>query len=405
MSTLWRRTGPLGWVIAAFALGLVISSRAPVAQSPAPWVSYASVYAKVSPQVVNVSLDQPEARLGSGFAVSEERVITARHLVVGATWATVRTAGGESLPARVIGTDARSDLALLELETGSLAPATLGRSGRLSVGDTVLAIGNPYGLGHSLAVGVVGSRGRRLQDGPTLDYLQLTLPANPGNSGGPVFDERGEVVGVLTGVHAQGQAIAFALPVETLVDTLPQLTAGAQLTRAFLGVTAEARDGELVLTALSPRGPGDQAGLRVGDVLKAVQGEAVTTPEALRALLDRLPANAPIDVLARRAGDTLPLTVQLGDWAVTPVVVAGMTLAAEPGSGGRVLAVRPRSRAERAGVAVGDRVRAVGGRPVSAPADVQDLLQGEAAQVDLLRESVLVTVLFDWSGTPYGRAP
>ncbi len=398
------------WAIAAGALGLALGlwlRPPPAAPAESPgWVSYADLYAGVAPVVVNVSLDQPEPRLGSGFAVAEDAVVTARHLVVGAERAVVRTSEGKVYEARVVGTDARTDLALLEVEGGELQPAALGRSEDLMIGDTVLAIGNPYGLGHSLAVGVLGSRGRRLdlgesEEGPRVDFLQLTIPLNPGNSGGPIFDSQGAVVGVLAGTHAQGQAIAFAVPVEVLQDALPELAAGAQVTRAFFGVRTEVRGDELVVSRVIPSGPGGRAGIREGDALVAVQGERVQTPDALRALLDRLPANEPVHVQVRRGAEHFHYPVRMGDWAVTPVVVAGMTLVAEPGSGGRVLAVRPRSRAERAGVAVEDIIRSVNGVPVQAPADVQELLQGEAAQVQVTRGGQPASVQFDWGGTPF----
>lgn len=129
---------------------------------PPGWPSYAGVFDRVAPGVVNVSLDTPAARVGSGFAVSPREVVTARHLVVDAQRVTVRDVQGRTLTAEVSGTDARTDLALLRLLDGELAPLPLGSTAAARVGDTVVAIGNPYGLGHSLSVGVVGSRGRRL---------------------------------------------------------------------------------------------------------------------------------------------------------------------------------------------------------------------------------------------------
>jgi len=391
---------------AGLAVGIFIGRSTPNAAPEISWTSYAEVYADVSPVVVNVSLDNPVPRLGSGFAVSEHRVITARHLVVGADKAVVRTVDGRVLQASVVGTDARSDLALLEVETGGLVPARLGRSADLAVGDTLLAIGNPYGLGHSLAVGVLGSRGRRIAAidpvlGPRVDFLQLTIPLNPGNSGGPIFNSTGAVVGVLSGTHAQGQAIAFAVPIEDLVEVLPQLAEGARVTRAFMGVRTEERGESLVVTRVIPSGPAGQAGILPGDELLAVQNLAVKTPEALRTLLDTLPPNDAVHVQVARGSEHLHYAVRLEDWAVTPVVVAGMTLTAEAGSGGRVLAVRPRSRAERAGIKEDDVVESVNGVPVQAPADVQDLLEGEAAQVNVAREGTPLSVQFDWAGTPF----
>jgi S1-C subfamily serine protease len=386
-------------MVAALATGLWLGELVRPRLAPAPSLpSYAGLYAGVAPTVVNVGLEEPEARVGSGFAVSPEHVVTARHLVVGAERAVVRTIDGRSLEARVVGTDARTDLALLRTESSTLQPARLGDSEGLAIGDTVLAIGNPYGLGHSLAVGVLGSRGRRFASGEAAEgarYLQLTVPLYPGNSGGPIFDDSGAVVGVLAGTHAQGQSIGFALPVEALRRALPEMASGAQVTRAFLGVRTRDDAEGVHVVAVIPAGPAAKAGIAPGDRIEAVGVRSVRTTDALRAALDERYGEAPVQLRVGRGEESLDLRVRLTDWATTPVVASGMTLAVEPGTGGRVLAVRPRSRAERAGVREGDVIRSIDGLPVLAPADVQELLQGEAGSVEVLRDGVLVTARFE----------
>jgi serine protease Do len=251
-------------------------------------------------------------------------------------------------------------------------------------------------------VGVLGSRDRRLESDapgtPGTTFLQLTIPLNPGNSGGPIFDQGGRVVGVLTGTHAQGQAIAFAVPVEDLLATLPALEGGARVTRAFLGARTQPAVEGLLVTSVVLSGPADAAGLRKGDVIRAIGGNPVRTPDSLQAALDELPIQsvARIDVL--RGGEEIALSVELTDRAEHPVVIAGMTLRAEPGIGGIVVAVRPRSRAEVAGIAVGDLVRTVDGVPVHAPADVQDLLPGgKAAQIEILRDGTPLSLTIEGS--------
>jgi len=360
------------------------------------WPSYAALFDAAAPAVVNVTVDGPEARVGSGFAVSADEVVTARHLVVDADDLTVLDVQGRRLPAQVVGTDARTDLALLRVGGASLTPARLGTSAGLRVGDAVVAIGNPYGLGHSLAAGVVGHVGRRLasgDDGPRVDFVQLSIPLNPGNSGGPVFDARGEVVGVLSGTHAQGQAIAFAVPIEVLLEGLPALRGGAHVSRAFLGVRVVTVEGEAHIATVTPHSPADDAGLRPGDVVVSLAGQPVRSPEELQVRLDALAGGESVQVSLRRGGDTMRTEVQLSDWARQPVVAAGMTLVPAPGSGGEVVAVRPRSRAERAGVVGGDRVRAIDGVPVRAPADIKDAVAGgDAVQLEVLRQGVPVVV-------------
>ena len=393
----------LPWGIALFAVGVstgvLLNQPAPQSTPPPPsWTSYAEVYDAVAPVVVNVSVESPEQRVGSGFAVSATQIVTARHLVLDASHATVRMMDGRSVVARVVGTDSRTDLALLQADEIRMAPARLGRSADLAIGDTVLAVGNPYGLGHSLAVGILGSRGRQLEsDGrqDPVDFLQLTIPLNPGNSGGAIFDAGGRVIGVLAGTHAQGQAIAFATPVEALSEVLPRLEHGVQLTRSYLGLSTEMDTGRVVASSVIPSGPAGMAGVLAGDVLVRLDGVTVEGPEQLRALLDKHPPGRAVELELDRAGIPLSVAVVLGDWSQTTIVVAGMTLRPEPGAGGRVLAVRPRSRAAAAGVVENDVVHAVDGVPVRAPAEVQEMLRGALRQVEVVRAGVPITVTFN----------
>jgi len=388
----------LPWVLLAFLVGVLVGRSWPRPPPPEVERDYADLYQRLAPVVVDVTIEEPRHRVGSGFAIGDRRVVTARHLVLDASWVTVRAVDGRSLRAEVVGTDARTDVAILETDLPGLTPAILGTSSQLRIGDEVLAIGNPYGLGHSLAVGVVGSRGRRLEGGVDVGFLQLTIPLNPGNSGGPIFDERGEVVGVLAGTHSQGQSIAFAVPVEVLVDTLPALQRGARVSRAYLGVRTERRGDAVVVTSAIPSGPAARSGVLAGDRIVAVDGAPVDSPEALRTLLDSYPARSRVALELVRLGEALEIEVVLTDWAEHPVVTAGMTLRPLPGTGGEVVAVRPRSRSEQAGIAVGDVVRAVNGMPVQAPADVQDLLSaGAAARVEVERNGV--PAFFELDGT------
>ena len=372
-----------------FLGGLWLGS--PRAQAPQALPSYADLYAQAAPSVVSVRVGRSGERIGTGFAIAAHQVVTARHVVVGSLDVQVAELDGKRLSARVVGTDARADLALLEVSGGPLQPVLPGRTDTLRVGDTVVAIGAPYGLGHSLAVGVVGSLGRRIDDG-VLEFLQLSMPLNPGNSGGPVFDGNGRVVGVLTGTHATAQSIAFAVPVEVLIEALPALRQGERRSRGFLGLRVDDFGGGVVISAVTPGSPADLAGLGVGDVLLAVGSEPVGTSAALERILDGLSGSTAQLRIHRSSGDVL-VPVEIRDWAEEPVVVAGLTLRAQAGSGGEVAAVREGSRGALAGVQVGDLVRAVDGRPVRAPVDVQQVLAtGAAAQIEVLREGVPVTL-------------
>jgi serine protease Do len=208
-----------------------------------------------------------------------------------------------------------------------------------------------------------------------------------------VFDQRGRVVGVLSGTHAQGQAIAFVVPVEALQESLPALRAGRRVSRAFLGLEVT-QDGEgVVVSSMIPSSPADRAGIRTGDRLTAFDDRPIATPADLTRILDDLEGGQRVSVRLLRDGGPRLFDVTLADWAEQPVVIAGMTLRPAPGAGGEVVAVRPRSRAEAAGVRVGDVVRSVDGVPVRAPADVRDaLVEGNPAQLDLVRGGVPVSV-------------
>ncbi|MFT7520260.1 MAG: serine protease Do [Kiritimatiellia bacterium] len=386
-----------GWVLVfAFLGGAVVGGLGWSVLEPRADPVPRSVYAQVSGSVVNVLVSHPEPRVGTGFSVDPTHVVTAWHLVVGTDRVKLVTEDGRQLVGKVIGTDARADLALLEVIGGELDSATLGSSLALRTGDTALAIGNPYGLAHTLSVGVVGNVGRRLELGgtaPRVGFIQLTMPLNPGNSGGPVFDAHGEVIGVLVGTHAQGQSIAFAVPVEILVETMPALRAGERVTRGFLGLRIAESDEGLEVSWVIPSGPAGLAGVRVGDTILRVGDRPVYTRDELSMVMDGLHVGVPVAMNVLRDEREVRLELVPTDWADHPVVVVGMTLRPSPGTGGRVVALRPRSRAELSGVREGDQVRTIDGVPVGAPAEVHARLSGGGpARLGLLRGGSSVEV-------------
>lgn len=370
---------------AAVIVGLAVGALAQRAASPAveraASPDVATVFENVRTSVVDLRVPAASPRLGAGVVVGPLEVVTARHLVLDASGPIeVRTPEGTTQEARVVASDARTDLALLAIET-PLRPAEMGSAGQVRVGDTVLAVGNPFGLSHSLSVGVVGAKGRRLEagSGPNVGFLQLSIPLNPGNSGGPIFDLDGRLVGLLTGTHTEGQGIGFAVPTDVLADVVPSLRSGTDISRAFLGIRADDTERGVVIASIVPTGPADVAGLRPGDQIIAFDDENIASTDQLYARLDRLAGGRRVDVQLYRDGALNLFTVELADWAEQPVVIAGMTLRPLAGSGGRVVAIRPRSRASRAGVQLGDVVRTVDGLPMRAPADVRTALAGGAA--------------------------
>lgn len=355
----------------------------------APVPDVATVFERVRPSVVDLRVLAPVESLGAGVVVGPGEILTARHLVVDAGEAIeVRMHDGRTTMARVLGTDARSDLALLAFDEPG-QPAVMASAGSVRVGDSVLAVGNPFGLSHSLSVGVVGAKDRQLEpgSGTRVRFLQLSIPLNPGNSGGPIFGLDGRMVGLLTGTHTEGQAIAFAVPTDTVAAAMPALRSGAQVSRGFLGLRVSNGPRGVRVESAIPTGPADVAGIQAGDLLTSFDGREMGGANDLYARLDELPGGHRTSVRLLRDGALHVVEVELADWALQPVVIAGMTLRPLAGSGGRVVAVRPRSRAARAGVKVGDVVATVDGLPMQAPADVRGALRsGSNGQLGIERD-------------------
>jgi len=219
--------------------------------------------------------------LGSGFIFSEDGyIITNNHVVERATDIKVILHNGDSYAAKIIGTDPKSDLALLKIEPKSKLPAVIfGNSDRLEIGDWVLAIGNPFGLGHTVTAGIISAKGRSLGLGSYDDFLQTDAAINPGNSGGPLFNFKGEVIGVNSAIIAGGQGIGFAIPINMTKNVVSQLRNGGKVVRGWIGVSvqrvtpeiAESLDlgdesGALVADVIAG-GPADKAGVKRGDII------------------------------------------------------------------------------------------------------------------------------------------
>ncbi len=219
--------------------------------------------------------------LGSGFIFSEDGyIITNNHVVERATDIKVILQNGDSYAAKIIGTDPKSDLALLKIEPKSKLPAVrFGNSDRLEIGDWVLAIGNPFGLGHTVTAGIISAKGRSLGLGSYDDFLQTDAAINPGNSGGPLFNFKGEVIGVNSAIIAGGQGIGFAIPINMTKNVVSQLRNGGKVVRGWIGVSvqrvtpeiAESLDlgdesGALVADVIAG-GPADKAGVKRGDII------------------------------------------------------------------------------------------------------------------------------------------
>src|SRR5262249_13911730 len=226
--------------------------------------------------------------LGSGFIVDTAgHVVTNAHVVEEADSVRVKLADDREFDAKVKGRDARLDLAVLELVGAhDLPTVSLGSSQELRVGEYVVAIGNPFGLGNTVTMGIVSAKSRSIGAGPYDDFVQTDASINPGNSGGPLFNLRGQVVGINTAINPPGKGIGFAMPVDALKDVLPQLLSAGKVARGRLGVAVQPVDTALakalgldktkgaLVGDVEPGGPADKAGLRPGDlILKVDQTE------------------------------------------------------------------------------------------------------------------------------------
>jgi putative serine protease PepD len=288
--------------------------------TPAP-TQIGRVYESAGPGVVSVQVGSAS---GTGFVVrGDGTIVTNAHVVGGAETAQVRFGdSGRQVQAEVLGSDASSDLAVLRVDpgaTGPLRPLPLANSDRVRVGDSVVAIGHPFGLDRTATAGIVSGLGREIQapDGFQIDeVIQTDAPINPGNSGGPLLDARGRVVGVNTQIATGGAGngnvgIGFAVPANRVREVLPALSRGERIERPYLGVTSAPHPNGAEVQGVTPGSPAQSAGLRAGDVITGVDGREVTEPGDVSAALDGLEPGDEVQVEVARDGESRTLTIEL----------------------------------------------------------------------------------------------
>lgn len=288
--------------------------------------------------------------LGSGFVIDADGgyVITNNHVIDGADEIKVIFKDGEDLPATLVGTDPKTDLAVLKIDptARALVDVDWGDSDKSRVGDWVLAIGNPYGLGGTVTAGIVSARGRDIRSGPYDDYIQTDASINKGNSGGPLFNMDGQVIGINTAIFSQSGGsigIGFAVPSELAVPVVAQLIEFGKTSRGWLGVviqpvTEEIAEGldlsdtDGVLVAGVPEdGPAFKSGIKAGDVILKFNGEEVTEPRELSRLVAESKVGSKVSVELWRSGKTMNVEVVLGELEKAETAMNGSS-PAEPGS-------------------------------------------------------------------------
>jgi putative serine protease PepD len=287
-----------------------------------------TIYAKASRGVVSVQVATGQGRAsGTGFVVDRDgTIVTNAHVVSGAQQARVRFDDQAApIAAEVVGSDPSTDLAVLHVDparTGALTVLPLAESDDVQVGDAAIAIGYPLGLDRTATAGIVSGLGREIQapNGFSIDkVIQTDAPINPGNSGGPLLDSKGRVIGVNSQIATAGGGsgnvgIGFAVPSDTVREVVPKLKAGQTIDRPYLGVsTAVATSGRgAAVASVSSGGPADDAGIRQGDVLTAVDGKRIGTPDdVVGALAGRSPGDH-VDVRLVRGGAEETVSVTLG---------------------------------------------------------------------------------------------
>jgi serine protease Do len=245
---------------------------------------------------------QKQQALGSGFIIDAQgHVVTNAHVIDDADQVKVRLADDREYRAKVVGKDTRLDVAVLKLENppADLPVTAMGSSEALRVGEYVVAIGNPFGLGNTVTMGIVSAKGRTIGAGPYDDFIQTDASINPGNSGGPLFNLRGQVVGINTAINPEGKGIGFAIPIDAVRDVVPQLLSTGHVARGRLGVGIQGMDDDLaravgldhphgaLVGEVEAGSPAERASIRSGDVIVAVDGQDVPHAEDLPRLVAR----------------------------------------------------------------------------------------------------------------------
>ncbi len=365
---------------------------------------------------------------GSGFFISEDGyLVTNNHVVEGGAVFTVVLDSGKELDAKLIGTDPRTDLAVLKVDATDSSKFTyvdFADDAKVRVGDWVVAVGNPFGLGGTVTAGIVSARGRDIGAGPYDDFLQIDAAVNRGSSGGPAFNLNGEVVGINTAIFSPSGGnvgIAFAIPASTAREVVQDLIKDGSVQRGWLGVEIQPvtpeiaeslgidkESGALVSNAQDDS-PAKKAGLAAGDIITGVDGTDVASPKELARLIGNIAPGKSVDVTVMRDGKSQDFTVKLGELPASNQVASaddsgsaepeqsnvladlGLTVTpSEDGKGLVVTDVDPNSDAAERGLQAGDVITSVNTTEVSGASDVTKAI-ADAAKAG--RKAVLVQVM------------
>lgn len=302
--------------------------------------------------------------LGSGFIISPDGfVITNHHVVKDADEIVVRLQDRRELLAKVVGSDKRSDIALLKIEADNLPVVRLGAGENLKVGEWVLAIGSPFGFDHSVTAGIVSAKGRSLPSDNYVPFIQTDVAINPGNSGGPLFDLEGRVVGVNSQIYSRTggfMGLSFAIPIEVAMKVVDQLKSKGYVSRGWIGVQIQDVTRELaesfgmnrpkgaLVAKLLPKSPAHEGGLQVGDVIVEFNGHEIATSASLPPLVGMTAIGDVVALKVMRQGDTKQLKIKIGMLPDEDHPVVGMNKAPDAVSNALGMAVSDPTPEQRA---------------------------------------------------------
>ena len=355
--------------------------------------------------------------MGTGFIISADGfILTNNHVVNGADEIMVKLSDGREIKAELKGLDDKLDVALLKISDKATLPfAELGNSDALEVGEWVMAIGNPFGLAHTVTAGIVSAKGRVIGSGPYDDYIQTDASINPGNSGGPLFSSEGKVIGINTAIIANGQGIGFAIPINMAKTVADQLKATGKVVRGYLGVNFGALTPKLakslglasakgaIVTNVIKGSPAEKGGFKVEDVIVRFDGKAVDAETDLPKVIASTPVGKSVKAVVYRKAKRLELTVvvgqqaglgPLGEPATASIGISARELTPElarqlglkDGKGVVVSEVKPGSSAEDAGMVRGDLIIEFNGQPLES-------LEGFAALASKVAKGEVVRLL------------
>jgi len=360
---------------------------------------------------------QPTHGLGSGFIVSRDGIVlTNAHVVDGASDVTVKLSDRREFKAKVLGVDKQTDIAVLRIDANNLPTVKLGNSDSVRVGQWVLAIGSPYGFENTVTAGIISATSRALPDGTYVPFLQTDAAVNPGNSGGPLFNMNGEVIGINSQIYSQTggyQGLSFAIPIDVASKVEQQLVAHGKVERGRIGVAIQEvtqglaqsfglnkPEGALV-SSVEKNGPADKAGMQAGDVILAVNGQKVDRSAELPPMVANVKPGTKATFDVWRKGGRKEVTVVVGELKGEPVASASGSADENSRLG---LAVRALTNDEReqaqidggllvedvsgpaaqAGIQQGDVILSVNGTPVKSVPQLRALIAKSGKHVALL---------------------